>query len=223
MDMQQQYPPPTGPQYFVYRCPRCGTTIQDQAPADPYSIEAPHNCPQCGTAMLRQGPAQPGQAGPPPPMMMGPPRPYLPPPPYDSYGSRMKEYKNLGIVGLVMMLMGPIFFLPGWGPFGMVAAISMIFIGGLCALSGYMGYKDEQKKAGKPRIHNVWGTAATVAGIVAVLSSQAPGLPILLGCIAIALGKKAHDTGDLEGGEIGMICGGMGIVLGIILMVIFWL
>jgi len=143
------------------------------------------------------------------------------PPQQETYGSRLNEYKTLGIIGLIMMLLGPIFFIPVWGPYGLVAAVSLLFIGFLCAISGYMGYKDEQKKFGIPRIHNYWGVAASGFGVAAVLSGQAPYLPILLGIIGVLLGKKAHDTGDLEGGEIGIYCGICAIIEGLILLVVF--
>jgi len=159
--------------------------------------------------------------GQPQPVTMGPPMPVPLPPQQETYGSRLKEYKTLGIVGLVMMLLGPIFFIPGWGPYGIVAAISLLFIGFFCAVSGYVGYKDERKKLGIPRIHNLWGACAMAMGVASVLSGQAPYVPIILGIIAFLVGKKAYATGDLEGGEIGIYCGICAIVEGIFLLFLF--
>jgi len=172
--------------------------MQQQIPQQPYQPYAPY----------------PGPA----PLILPPPTP-----PYvDTYGSRINEYKNLGKAGLVMTIIAPIFFLPFFGPYGMVGAISLLFIGPLCGISGYMGYRDEFAKLGKPRFHNWWGFFASGMGITSVFSGSAPGLPFIFGIIAILLGKKAYATGDLEFGEVGMYCGAIGIIEGFIMIIIFW-
>jgi len=159
-------------------------------------------------------PAKPGFAP------SGPP-PY---PPYmEAYGSRMMEYKYLGYIGLLMVLLGPGFLLPVFLPWGIVAGISLLFIGGMCAISGLMGYYDEKKKLGRPRISTTVGWIGASFGVISVLSGSTPIIPIFLGVIGIVLGRMAYKKGDLEFGEVGMYCGAAGIVVDIILMCVFWL
>lgn len=134
----------------------------------------------------------------------------------------MMEYKYLGYAGLLMVLLGPGFLLPMFLPWGIVAGVSLLFIGGMCALSGLMGYFDEKKKRGIPRISTALGCAAASFGVMSVLIGSTPVLPIPLGVVGIVLGRKVYKAGELENGEIGMYCGAAGVVIGIILIFVFW-
>jgi hypothetical protein len=148
----------------------------------------------------------------------------------------MKEYKYLTQAGLIMLLLGlagiiplimagagiePIVQVPGLLEISMVAGVSLLFIGGMCAISGWVGYRDEISKMGRVRKFTYHGRIAAILGIISVLISATPLIPIILGIPAIALGYKAYKDQDLEYGEIGMGCGAIGIIVGIILIIIF--
>jgi hypothetical protein len=148
----------------------------------------------------------------------------------------MREYRYLTQAGVIMILLGlaaplpfvmlavgvePLVPVPGLLEVSMIASVSLLFIGAMCAISGYVGYKDEMSKWGKKRVYTTTGRIAMILGIVSVLVGSTPVVPLLLGFPAILLGYKAYKDGDLENGEIGMGCGAIGVAMGFILIILF--
>ena len=91
----------------------------------------------------------------------------------------------------------------------------------MCALSGWLGLREEKKKAGIKRKSTTAGVAALILGIISVLLSSGPYLSIFLGVFAIILAIKAVKDGDNEYGLAGGICGAIGLIVNLYVMVLF--
>ena len=143
----------------------------------------------------------------------------------DRYGSRLKEYKILGHLGLILLLVGIFFcFLTFIFDTFLIIGIMVTFIGFMGGIAGWVGYRDEMKKFGAKRIKTGWGYSAFVIAMIGLgLISKIPILSIILGGISVILGKKAYKLGDLEFGEIGIISGIICIISSIVLIVMFLL
>lgn len=137
----------------------------------------------------------------------------------ETFGSlgRVREYKILLCVGLGMLTIGGLLFLFGDNSVGIV----LLFIGLMCALSGWLGLGEEKKKYGIKRKSTITGIAALITGILSVFASTVPYISIVLGVLAILLGVKAVRDGDNEYGLVGGICGAIGLIVNLYIMFLF--
>lgn len=159
-----------------------------------------------------------------------------------SRASRIHKYKVLLRAGLSMLLVGfimlsaSLIICPG-GPYrycvgetcvecdgtaGLMLAIGgiMLFFGGMCALSGWLGIREEKKRI--RRVRTGWGVTSFIVGLIGLFTSSTAGAPIIFGVCAIPLGLKAKRHGDNELGPAGIWCGVIDIVMGAILIFIFY-
>jgi hypothetical protein len=96
----------------------------------------------------------------------------------------------------------------------------MLFFGGMCALSGWLGIREEKKRI--RRVRTGWGVTSFIVGLIGLFTSSTAGAPIIFGVCAIPLGLKAKRHGDNELGPAGIWCGVIDIVMGAILIFIFY-
>jgi len=139
----------------------------------------------------------------------------------DTFGNRgrVREYKILFYLGLGMLAVGvPLLF---FGNTGFVAGILLIFFGLMCAITGWLGLGEEKKKFGVKRKSTTAGIAALIFGIISVFASSRPYLSLIAGPVAIILAYKSVKDGDNEYGLAGGICGVIGIIVNIFVMILF--
>jgi hypothetical protein len=136
----------------------------------------------------------------------------------DTFGSprRIRTYKILLYVGLGLLIAGGILL-----PLGenlMIWGIVLVFIGLMCAVSGWLGLREEKKKYGLKRKSTTAGIGALALGVASVFLSNGPYISIILGILAIILAIKAVKEGDNEYGLAGGICGAIGIIVNFYVM-----
>lgn len=139
----------------------------------------------------------------------------------DTFGSpgRIKEYKILLYFGLGMLAIGgPLLFLKeNW----MIIGSVLVFIGLMCAVSGWLGLKEEKTKYGIKRKSTTTGFLALILGILSVFLSNGPYISLIIGPLAIILGIKSIKEGDNEYGSAGGICGAIGFIINLYVMFLF--
>lgn len=133
--------------------------------------------------------------------------------------SRIREYQILFYIGLILMLVGipPLFFSENWVIFGIV----LIFIGMMCLIAGFLGKKEENKKAGIKRKSTAIGNNALFLGIISVIISSRPYFALIFGAIAIILSIKSIRNGDNECGPAGGIAGAIGVIVNLYVTILF--
>ncbi len=136
------------------------------------------------------------------------------------YGSRIFPYIVLTIFGLGLLLSGIIVLLIS-GTRGSVVGVMYLLFGGLFALGGWVGYRDEIKKYGMIRKYTSWGYVALILALAGLFAAPIKYLPIIIGILAIIFGIKAYKLGDLEFGEVGIGGGLICVILGFILIPFF--
>ena len=134
---------------------------------------------------------------------------------------QMKEYKILLYVGLGMLVVGaPLTSLGFFNNMNIegtetpaVIGVVLLGIGIMCAVSGWLGLREEKQKYGVKRKSTPAGILALVFGILSVFIPQAFPLPFIFGALAIILAYRSVKQGDNVYGRAGGICGVAGIIV----------
>ena len=134
---------------------------------------------------------------------------------------QMREYKILLYVGLGMLLIGApltsLGFVNNMNIEGTeapaVIGVVLLGIGSMCAISGWLGLREEKQKYGVKRKSTPAGNLAVVFGILSVFIPQAFPLPFLFGSLAVILSYMAVKQGDNVYGRAGGIAGAVGIIV----------
>lgn len=149
----------------------------------------------------------------------------------DYFGSKkqMREYSVLLHVGVGMLVIG-LFFMVSSFIFPiklaktnllMIISIVLSFIGATCAIAGWLGIKEEMKKFGIKRVITPEGNLALIFGISSVfLARTLSPLPLIFGLLAILFSHRSIKKGDNMYGKSGGVCGVIGIVLYLFLLIL---
>lgn len=147
--------------------------------------------------------------------------------PEETFGNpgAIKEYTYLKNIGIILIISGGIlYFLNNiflLDLISLVVSIVFLFIGFMCFISGLLGLREEKKKFGIKILSTSEGNLALVFGIISVFLAKNSFFGIILGTIAIILGAKSVKKGDNRYGSTGIICGIIGIVLNIYIIILF--
>ncbi len=141
------------------------------------------------------------------------------------YGDEKKLYYGITLVGLALIIAGAVIyagylFLALSEPYQIIGIVCMV-IGVFTIVPGLLGYHEEKRLEGKKKISVKSGRYSVVIGIIGVFLLKTPLIPIILGVIAIILGKKAMDEGDNQYGLGGVILGCANIVISLLLTFMF--
>ena len=147
------------------------------------------------------------------------------------FGSKKqrKEYKILLYIGFgVICISAPLasigFYnnlnIKGTDILSIIGSV-LLFIGSMCAVSGWLGLREERKKYGIKRVSTPTGVAALIFGILSVFLPQAYPFPFILGEISIVFAYKSVKQGDNVYGRVGGICGAVGIIVGLYVWILF--
>ena len=134
---------------------------------------------------------------------------------------QQREYKILLYLGLGMIIIGaPLTSLGFYNNMNIegteipsVIGVALLGIGAICAVTGWLGIREERKKFGLKRISTIEGNLALTFGILSVFIPQHPPLPFIFGALAIFLAFKSVKKGDNVYGRAGGICGVAGIIV----------
>lgn len=142
---------------------------------------------------------------------------------------QLREYKILFYLGLGMIIIGAPLASLGFSnnmniegsEIPSVIGMALLGIGVICAVSGWLGIREERKKYGLKRIHTIEGDLALTFGILSVFLPQHPPLPFIFGAIAIILAYVSIKKGDNVYGGAGGICGAAGIIVELYVLILF--
>lgn len=135
----------------------------------------------------------------------------------------IREYRVLFYIGIGLVLLGIGLVLPGIlmsASLFSVIGVASLYIGIFCAVAGFLGLREERKKAGIKRIKTPEGNLALICGVFSVFLSvfspikNAP-ISISLGIIAIIFAILSVKKGDNMYGKDGGICGAIAIIINI--------
>ena len=133
---------------------------------------------------------------------------------------KIREYRLLLYIGLGMTIVGTSLMslsllssLDGPGNMLPVTGAVALFFGLICALSGWIGIREEQKKHGVARTPTREGTLALAFGMASVFVVHLFPLPFVLGGTAVALAVMAAKKGDNVYGSTGGVAGSAGITV----------
>ncbi len=142
------------------------------------------------------------------------------------FGEKKKLYYRITLVGLGLMIAGAVIyagyhFLALSDTYQIISIVCM-GIGIFTIVPGLAGYHEEKKLEGKEKISVKSGRYSVLIGSIGVLLFlglfRVPPISIILGVIAIVLGKKAMDEGDNQYGSSGVILGCANIIVSLLLL-----
>jgi len=139
------------------------------------------------------------------------------------------EYKILLYLGLGMIIIGaPLASLGFYNNMNIegteipsVIGMALLGIGAMCAVSGWLGIREEKKKYGLKRVSTIEGNLALAFGITSVFIPQAFPFPFVFGTLAIILSYVSLKKGDNVYGGAGCICGIAGIIVELYVWILF--
>ncbi|NPA74527.1 MAG: hypothetical protein GXO25_00380 [Euryarchaeota archaeon] len=148
------------------------------------------------------------------------------------FGEEIGTYARMYRFGLWTMLIGFMLWLGQYVfekiyPSAVLAmdiyGIMIIFIGGMIALTGYLGYKDEKKKYGLKKVTTLTGNFSFFISLVSVFTMGHAGyISLIAGIAAIILGIISKKKGDNMYGEGSIYIGAIGTAGTAIIMALFY-